>query len=52
MEGDTIVTKDGTCVPIGIVFTNPSVIEAILCDYSALKQNSYGIFENDTWYLM
>ena len=52
MEGDTIVTKDGTCVPIGIVFTNPSVIEAILCDYSALKQNSYGVFENDTWYLM
>lgn len=31
---------------------NPAVVSAILCDYSRLKQNSYDIFDGDTWYLM
>lgn len=36
----------------GISFMNPKVVQAILCNYSRLKQDSYGEFEGDTWYLM
>jgi hypothetical protein len=24
----------------------------VLCNYSKLKQDSYGFFENDTWYMI
>jgi len=31
---------------------DPKVVSAILCNYSRLKEDSYGNFEADTWYLM
>lgn len=52
LDGEVTINADGTCHSSGIIFTDPVVIEAILCNYSNLKQNSYGVFENDTWYLM
>jgi antirestriction protein len=34
------------------VLTDPTVCSAILCNYSKLKQDSWGNFESDTWYLI
>ena len=52
LDGEITIDAEGSCHSTGIVFTDSAVIEAILCNYSNLKQNSYGVFENDTWYLM
>ena len=35
-----------------ISFFNPKHIQALLCNYSNLKQAAYGNFDNDLWYLM
>lgn len=35
-----------------ISLMSPKVITAILQDYSKLKQDTYGCFENDLWYLL
>ena len=43
---------EGYPIPDGISLLNPEVCSAILCNYSELKQNGYGNFEDDTWYLM
>ena len=43
---------DGYPIPNGISLLNPEVCSNILCNYSELKQNGYGNFEDDTWYLM
>ena len=44
--------EDGYPIPEGISFLNPDVCSAILCNYSKLKQDSWGNFESDTWYLI
>ena len=31
---------------------NPTVVSAILCNYSRLKQDSWDRFQDDTWYIM
>ena len=51
---DDYVTFDenGYCVPHGVSFINPTVCSAILCNYSKLKENGWGNFEGDTWYMM
>lgn len=36
----------------GVSLTNPKVCEAILCNYSKLKEDSWGNFEGDMWCLM
>lgn len=36
----------------GITLLDPKVISTILCNYSKLKESSYGKFDGDTWYLM
>ena len=36
----------------GFTFLNPKVCEAVLCNYSKLKEDSWGNFENDTWYMI
>lgn len=35
-----------------IDLTNPKVCSAILCNYTKLKQDSWGEFEKDLWYLL
>ena len=35
-----------------ITFLNPAHVSAILCNYSKLKADAYGRFENDSYYLM
>lgn len=31
---------------------NPKVVSAVLCNYSKLKEDSYGNFDGDIYYLM
>jgi len=45
-------TKDMYPIPEGISFLNPKVCSALLCNYSRLKENSWGNFESDTYYVM
>lgn len=43
---------EGYPIPEGVSLLNPTIISCILCNYNKLKQNSWGKFEEDTWYLM
>lgn len=46
-------TLDGQQVTVrGASLMNPKVVSAILCNYSRLKEDSYGQFDGDTWYLI
>lgn len=42
----------GYPIPEGISLLDPAVCSAILCNYSRLKQDSWGQFEGDLYYLM
>lgn len=44
--------KNGELKISGISLMNPDIISAVLCNYSRLKEDSYGKFEGDTWYFM
>ncbi len=44
--------EKGLPIPDGVSLMNPKVCEAILCNYSKLKQDSWDRFEGDTWYMM
>ena len=44
--------EKGFPVPEGFTLMNPKVCEAILCNYSRLKQDSWNRFEDDTWYMI
>ncbi len=46
------VAADDLPQPEGVSLMNPKVCEAILCNYSRLKQDSWDRFEGDTWYLI
>ena len=39
-------------IPEGFSLMDPKVCEAILCNYSKLKQDSWDRFEGDTWYML
>lgn len=43
---------NGELTVSGVSLMNPLVIQAILQNYSKLKQDSYDRFEGDTWYLI
>lgn len=44
--------EDGFPIPTGFSFMNAAVCEAILCDYSKIKEDSNDNFEGDTWYII
>ena len=44
--------EDGFVIPSGVSFMDPKVISAILCNYSALKQDCHEQYDRDLWYLM
>lgn len=45
--------EEGEPINNGLLsFFNPKHISALLCNYSALKEESWGNFENDAWYMM
>ena len=43
---------DGYVIGEGFSLTNPKVCSAILCNYSRLKEQAYGQFESDLYYLI
>jgi hypothetical protein len=52
LDGDIHFDKEGYCVSEKITLVDPEVVSAILCNYTQLKQNSYGVYDTNTWYLM
>lgn len=49
---DEETLEDGKLKVSGVSLCDPNVCSAILCNYSKLVQAGYGVFDNDTWYLM
>ena len=52
LENDFSFDDEGYVVPEGVSLCDPKVVSAILCNYSLMKQESWGEFEKDLWYLM
>ena len=52
LDGEIALGEDDSVISSGIVLTDPAVCSAILCNYSRLKQDSWGSYETDTWYLI
>lgn len=52
LDDDFSFNDDGYVVPEGVSLCNPKVVSAILCNYSLLKEDSWGEFEKDLWFLM
>lgn len=52
LDDDFWFDDEGYIIPEGVSLCNPKVVEAILCNYSLCKQESWGEFEKDLWYLM
>ena len=52
LDGEVSMGADGLPISTGITLLDPKVCSAILCNYSRLKQDSWGNFESDTWYLI
>ena len=52
LDGEITINEDNLPVSHGVTLLDPRVCSAILCNYSRLKQDSWGNFESDTWYLI
>ena len=52
LENDFSFDDEGYVVPEGVSLCDPKVVSTILCNYSLMKQESWGEFEKDLWYLM
>ena len=52
LDGKILINKNGEISYSGFTFLNPEICEAVLCNYSKLKQDSSENFENDTWYMI
>ena len=52
LENDFSFDDEGYIVPEGVSLCDPKVVSTILCNYSLMKQESWGEFEKDLWYLM
>jgi hypothetical protein len=51
-ECEEWIDEEGNIRYSGVSLMNPKVCSIILCNYSRLKQDCYGIFDGDMWYLM
>jgi hypothetical protein len=52
LDGEIYIDDNDRAVSCGVTLLDPKVCSAILCNYSRLKQDSWGNFESDTWYLI
>ena len=52
LESDFSFDDEGYVIPEGVSLCDPKVVSAILCNYSLMKQESWGEFEKDLWYLI
>lgn len=44
--------KNGNVIAEGVSLCNPKVVETILCNYTLCKEEAYGEFNKDLWYLI
>lgn len=44
--------SEGYPIPEGVSLLNPTVCQCILCNYSLLRKNCAGKYDEDTWYLL
>lgn len=44
--------EDGYPIPEGFTLLDPKCCEAVLCNYSRLKEDSWDRFDGDTWYMI
>ena len=49
---DFTLDENNYIIPSGVSLCDPKVCSLILCNYSQLKEDGWGKFENDLWYLM
>ena len=52
LDGEITIDENMRAIGTGVTLTDPAVCSAILCNYSKLKEDSWGNFESDTWYLI
>ena len=52
LNEEITINEDGSITAQGVSLLNPEVCSAILCNYSKLKEDCDGYFENDMWYLL
>lgn len=52
LNGEEHLNEDGTVSCSGVSLCNPSIVSLLLCNYSALKEEAYGDFRSDLWFLM
>lgn len=52
LDDNSILDEFGEVQIQGVSLMSPKVVEAILCNYSKLKEDGYGEFQGDMWYLM
>ena len=52
LDDSYTIHPDGTVEVKGISFADPKVVSALLCNYSRLKEDGWGCFEGDLYYLM
>ena len=52
LEESVTFDKKGYCVPYGVSLINPTVVSAVLNNYTKLKNKCNGVFDGDTWYFM
>ena len=52
LDESVTIDQDGNTVYTGMSFLNPQICSTILCNYSKLKEDSWGNFESDLWYII
>ena len=52
LDGIETIEQDGRISTTGVSLCSPKVCQAVLLNYSQLKQNGDGVFDTDTWYFM
>ena len=52
LEEEYEFDADGFVIPKGVSLMDSKVVSAILCNYSALKQDCHEQYDRDLWYLM
>ena len=52
LNDDFSFDDDGYVVPEGVSLCDPKIVSTILCNYSLFKQESWGEFEKDLWFIM
>ena len=52
LDDDFSFDKEGYAIPSGVSLLDSKIVSAILCNYSKLKEDAWGEFEKDLWYIM